>query len=265
VLRGRLGKAFVPAFILQFMLTYGLGRSLPGPRLVLPMEAAEIARLQSRLTLDGIAAMCVVGLGYACFVYVTITGSRRYVHIYAEMVLASEFHRVLVPSIHTRIGNFEFHGRSLPSEVGGDLIDLAGTEDRWAAYVAEVSGHGVTPGIVMAMVKRAAPMLLSSGHNTDRLFPRAQRGSISVKGTRNFCHRLFSGQRRRRVAGGLAGHPAILHFSPKTNDMVQLECPNLPLGILPSGEFVSSGSRGQQGSVFALYSDGLLETANAWG
>ena len=101
VLRGRLWKAFVPAFILQFMLMYGLGRSLPGPRLVLPVEAAEIARLQSRLTLDGIAAMCVVGLGYGCFVYVTITESRRYVHIYAEMVLASEIHRVLVPAFHT--------------------------------------------------------------------------------------------------------------------------------------------------------------------
>src|ERR1700730_17639195 len=31
VLRGRLWKAFAPAFILQLMLIYGLGRSLPGP------------------------------------------------------------------------------------------------------------------------------------------------------------------------------------------------------------------------------------------
>ena len=266
VLRGRLWKAFVPAFILQFMLMYGLGRSLPGPRLVLPVEAVEIARLQSRLTLDGIAAMCVVGLGYGCFVYVTITESRRYVHIYAEMVLASEIHRVLVPSIHTRIGNFEFYGRSLPSgEVGGDLIDLAGTEDRWAAYVADVSGHGVAPGIVMAMVKSAARMLLSSGHDPDRLLPRLNEVLFPLKGPEMFVTACFLAKDGDGLRAGLAGHPAILHFSPKTNDVVQLECPNLPLGILPSGEFVSSAIRAEQGSVFALYTDGLLETANAGG
>src|ERR1700688_327943 len=47
--------------------------------------------------------------------------------------------------------------------------------------------------------------------------------------------------------------------------LVRSECPNLPLGILPSGEFVSSAIRAEQGSVFALYTDGLLETANAGG
>ena len=62
----------------------------------------------------------------------------------AEMELASDIHRVLAPRIETTIGSFEFYGRSLPSgQVGGDLIDVVQSTDRWIAYIADVSGHGV--------------------------------------------------------------------------------------------------------------------------
>ena len=39
----------------------------------------------------------------------------------------------------------------------------------------------------------------------------------------------------------------------------------MPLGILPSGDFESSEIRAEQGDVFALYTDGFLEQANASG
>jgi serine phosphatase RsbU (regulator of sigma subunit) len=58
------------------------------------------------------------------------------------------------------------------SEVGGDLIDVAGSEENWVAYLADVSGHGVAPGVVMGMVKSAARMLLSSGDDSRHLMSR---------------------------------------------------------------------------------------------
>jgi sigma-B regulation protein RsbU (phosphoserine phosphatase) len=64
---------------------------------------------------------------------------------------------------------------------------------------------------------------------------------------------------------GLAGHPAILHYSARTNAVTLLECPNMPLGILPVGDFISSEVGVGQGDVFALYTDGFLEPANAAG
>lgn len=39
----------------------------------------------------------------------------------------------------------------------------------------------------------------------------------------------------------------------------------MPLGVLPSADFVSSEIRGEDGDTFALYTDGLLEVANAAG
>jgi Stage II sporulation protein E (SpoIIE) len=64
---------------------------------------------------------------------------------------------------------------------------------------------------------------------------------------------------------GLAGHPAILQFCARSNEVKKWECPNMPLGILPDGEFVSCAAAVARGDVFALYTDGLLETANAAG
>jgi sigma-B regulation protein RsbU (phosphoserine phosphatase) len=77
-----------------------------------------------------------------------------------------------------------------------------------------------------------------------------------------FCFLAKSGDGLRV---GLAGHPPILHFSAKTSEVQQLECPNMPLGIFPSGDFASSEVRAERGDVFALYTDGFLEPANAAG
>jgi len=173
---------------------------------------------------------------------------------------------VLVPAIDTKIGGYEFYGRSSPSgEVGGDLIDLAGSEDQWVAYVADVSGHGVAPGVVMGMAKSAARMLLSSGDDTTHLLPRLNEVLYPLKKPDMFVTFCFLARNGVGLRVGLAGHPAILHFSTRTNEVQQLECPNMPLGILPSGDFSSSEIRAEPGDVFALYTDGFLEPANAAG
>jgi hypothetical protein len=112
------------------------------------MGAADIVRLQNRLTLSGIATMLAIALGYGCFLYSSIIAGRRYFREHAEIELAAEVHHELVPAIAAKIGGYEFYGRSLPrGEVGGDLIDLAGSEDHWVAYVADVAGHGVAPAL----------------------------------------------------------------------------------------------------------------------
>jgi hypothetical protein len=265
-LRKQFWKAVLPLFALHFVLMNVLANWLPSPPQPAQMVTADINRLQSRLSFDGLAIMLAVGLGYGCFLYVSITEFRRYFRVHAEMELASEIHHVLVPSIDTKIGGFEFYGRSSPSgEVGGDLIDLAGTEHHWVAYVADVSGHGVAPGVVMGMVKSASRMLLSSGEDTEHLMSRLNEVLYPLKKPDMFVTFCFLAKKGNAIQVGLAGHPAILQYSAKTNEVKQWECPNMPLGILPCGEFVSCEIRAERGDIFALYTDGLLETANAAG
>jgi len=265
-LRKQFWKGVLPLFAVHFVLMNLLVNWLPSPLQPAHMGAAEIARLQSRLSFDGLAVMIAVGLGYGCFLYVSITEFRRYFRVQAEIELAREIHLVLVPVIDTKIGSFEFYGGSSPSgEVGGDLIDLAGTDDHWVAYVADVSGHGVAPGVVMGMVKSAGRMLLSSGGDTEHLMSRLNEVLYPLKKPDMFVTFCFLAKKGNALQVGLAGHPPILQFSATTSEVKQWECPNMPLGILPHGEFVSSEIRVERGDIFALYTDGLLEAANAAG
>ena len=266
VLRKQFWKALFPALAVQLAVMYMLARSLPDLPQSVPMGAADILRLQSRLIQSGAATILAIGLGYGCFLYASITAGRRYFREHAEIELAAEIHHVLVPAIDAKIGGYEFYGRSVPSgEVGGDLIDLAGSEDHWVAYVADVSGHGVAPGVVMGMVKSAARMLLSSGDDPVHLLARLNEVLYPLKKPDMFVTFCFLARSGDRLRVGLAGHPAILRFSAITNEVTRLEGPNMPLGILPSADFVTCEIRPDDGDVFALYTDGLLEVANAAG
>ena len=265
-LRSKWWKAFFPIFVVHVVLVNVVAARLPNLPQPQLMDAAQIAKLHSRLSFDGVATFLAVVFGYVCFVTVSVTESRRYLRVRAEIELAAEIHRVLVTAIETKLGGYEFYGQSLPSgDVGGDLIDLAGSEQHWVAYLADVSGHGVAPGVVMGMVKSAARMLLSSGDDTAHLLPRLNEVLFPLKKPDMFVTFCFVARNGGGLRIGLAGHPAILHFSARSNQISQLECPNMPLGILPSGDFESSEIRAEQGDVFALYTDGFLEQANAAG
>jgi hypothetical protein len=266
LLRQRSWKVMVPLCLVQVLIFNLLHRrwpSLPGPT---QMDAAEIERLASRLNIDAIAIILAMTIGYTCFVYFSVTEGKRYFRAHAEIALAQEIHRVLVPTINIQMGGFEFYGRSSPSgEVGGDLIDLAGTNENWVAYLADVSGHGVAPGIVMGMVKSASRTLLTPGTSGGPLMPRLNEVLFPLKTPDMFITFCFVAKDGDGLRVGLAGHPSILHFSPSSGQVDELSCPNMPLGIVPSGDFTTSQIAAEPGSLFALYTDGFLEAANAKG
>ena len=265
-LRGRFWIAFFPILAAQILVGNLIGKylgTLPTPT---QMDAVAIAAQQKRMAVDGWAIIIATILGYVCFLIVNIKEGRRYFRVQAEIELATEVHRILVPPIETKLGKWEFYGRSSPSgEVGGDLIDLAGDAENWVAYVADVSGHGVAPGVVMGMVKSAARMLLTSGDDATHLAPRLNEVLYPLKKPDMFVTFCFLAKTREGLRLGVSGHPAILHFSARTNEVVQYEAANMPLGILPEGEFASTAIEAEPGSLFALYTDGFVECANAAG
>ena len=117
----------------------------------------------------------------------------------------------------------------------------------------------------MGMVKSAARMLLSSGDDTVHLLARLNEVLYPLKKPDMFVTFCFLAKSGDRLRVGLAGHPSILHFSATTNEVTRLECPNMPLGILPAADFVTCEIRAEDGDVFALYTDGLLEVVNVEG
>jgi hypothetical protein len=266
ILRGGVWKVFVPAFAVHILLINLLNRLMPSMAQPATMDAAGVVAVQSRLSLDGAAIIAAVFLGYSCFVYVSISEARRYFSVHAEMELAAEIHHVLVPAIDTKIGEFEFYGRSVPSgEVGGDLIDVFQKDHGWVAYVADVSGHGVAPGVVMAMVKSAARMQLSSGEKSAALLVRLNSVLLPIKKPDMFATFAYLAWNGERLEYSLAGHPAILHYQAATNVISDISCLNMPLGMFDQPEFDSASTECAPHDLFLILTDGLLEVANAKG
>jgi sigma-B regulation protein RsbU (phosphoserine phosphatase) len=265
-LRNQWWKGIVPLFTVHLVLMNLLYLWLPDLPPAAQTGMSEIARVGNRLNWDARGIVAAIFLGYSCFVYVSVTEARRYFRVHAEMELAAEIHHVIVPQIEMKLGEFEFYGRSLPSsEVGGDLIDVAGSEENWVAYLADVSGHGVAPGVVMGMVKSAARMLLSSGDDSRHLMARLNEVLYPLKKPDMFATFCFVAKCGEGLRVGLAGHPVILRFSARTGVITSLEGLNMPLGILPDGDFATSEIQTESGEMFALYTDGFLEASNAAG
>lgn len=265
-LRNQCWKVIVPVFLVHQFLISRLNTWLPALPAPTTMNAMQVDWLKSRLNADAIGIVVALSLSYVCFVYASICEARRYFRAHAEIRLAHEIHQVLVPVITEKLGGFEFYGRSIPSgEVGGDLIDLAGTGQKWIAYLADVSGHGVAPGVVMGMVKSASRMLLHSGEDSGQLMPRLNEVLYPLKNPEMFITFCFVTADAGRLRVGLAGHPPILQYSSKTDSVIEIPCPNMPLGILPDGEFATAEVTAETGALFALYTDGFLEVANRSG
>ena len=266
VLGRRMWIVFFPIFALHFVLMNLLGNMFPHPPLATQMGVDEIAGLQGRLSMDGLAIILAMAMGYACFVYVSIAEGRRYFRVHSEMALAAEIHRTLVPTIATKIDGFEFYGRSLPSgEVGGDLVDLVENKQGWMAYMADVSGHGVASGVLMAMVKSAARMQLSSGAESGNFLERMNAVLYPIKKPEMFATFAYLAWNGARMEYSLAGHPAILHYRAASREVAEVSCANLPVGMFAPQEFVSGTVECAPGDLFVLLTDGVLEVENAAG
>src|SRR5260370_3532370 len=180
------------------------------------------------------------------------------------MALATEIHHVLGPTIDSNTSDFDFYGRSLPNgEVGGDLIDVFQSDREWIAYIADVSGHGVAPGVVMGMVKSAARMQLTSSEKSAALLEHLNSVLQPIKKPEMFVTFAYLAWNGERLEFSLAGHPPILHYHAATKEISEVACSNLPLGMFGGQHFVNGSVQCAPDDLFLMLTDGLLEVTNA--
>lgn len=217
--------------------------------------------LNQNIVLENVGAMVLVVGGYAFFTAFLQLEGKRYFKAHTEIKLAADIHRALVPSLAMQIGGFELLGVSQPSgNVGGDLVDVIQEGGHWFGYVADVSGHGVTAGVLMAMVKSAVRMHWAEGQNAANLMSRLNSvvGAVRVQDTFVTCGYLqCDGGASLRFS--LAGHLPILHFNAATGLVVEHSVVNYPLGLLPQAEFETSELQCAPGDILLILTDGLTE------
>lgn len=213
-----------------------------------------------------ISILALIG-GYILFISFINREGARTMRLMTEIRLAQQIHSRLVPPINSRIGRFEFFGRSDSStEVGGDLLDVVERDGRIGAFVADVSGHGVRAGVLMAMIKSAARMRLLSDDSLNGLMDDLNRVVIQVKEMDMFvtiaCLQFDNTNTARFL---LAGHPSILHFHKSTGQITELESNYPPTGVVANLLHVQTDVAFASGDLFVLLTDGYLEVENKKG
>ncbi len=222
---------------------------------------------QTRAAVEAFACMVLIALGYIFFVRFIDTEGTEQLRLRTEVNLAREIHEVLVPPVHAIHGRLEIFGRSIASsEVGGDLLDVFEGEHGVVVTVADVSGHGVAAGTMMAMMKSAARVKLMDGAKLDTLVRDLNRVMFQLKGDGMFA--TISALRFHRdgsVEIAVAGHLPLLRVRGAGGEVDVLPNEHVPLGILEDASFWSREIRGEPDDLFVLITDGLTEVENAKG
>ena len=215
--------------------------------------------LHRQVALLAIGAILSIVAGYALFVVFFRQQGARYFRAQNEIAMAGEIHRALVPPIERTMGCYELYGKSVPSgDVGGDLVDVTGDDRCWTGYLADVSGHGVSAGLLMAMFKTAVRMR-AGDTSPEALLGEVHKALYPLKTNNMFVTVGVIGCQADQLTLCLAAHPALLHYRRKSGTVEEHATIDLPLGILPEQAFQSKALCCESGDVLLLLTDGLME------
>jgi serine phosphatase RsbU (regulator of sigma subunit) len=225
---------------------------------------AEIVALQGHVTVITSLTIADVVLAYVSFVLLIQGEGQRFMRAHAEIRLAREIHRALVPELAGSSATLAWRGVSRPSgEVGGDLVDVIVPDDRWLGCVADVSGHGVAAGVLMGMFKTAFRAAASEVSDVGELLTHTNRVITPLKQSNMFvtaaCLRMASPGRMEYV---LAGHPSLLHVRARGSTAVWVGESQLAIGITADTRYESRTFDVERGDVVLVVTDGLLEVAD---
>ena len=249
---------FFPLFMLaQGGLTVLLSRIYGNAKALIDTHSA----MHHQLLVLGVCATIALALGYILFLVFFSREGIRYFRAQTEFELAAEIHRALVPPIHRSIGGFEIYGASLPSgQVGGDLVDVTEARNGWMGYVADVSGHGVSSGVLMAMFKTAVRSRSDTDPSSAVLLEGINRTLFPLKTPNMYVTAAFlEWTENEELSASLAGHPPLLHYSKCSGAVSEVSAQNLALGVVPSASFSSDHLSCAPGDIFVLLTDGLTE------
>jgi len=226
-----------------------------------------MGRMESRLAFDGIATIISICLGYAGFVFVSISEGRRHSRVQAEMsrqqallegelAAAREVQQVILPEREEAVPGFKVESVYQPSrQVGGDFFQVLPTgEGGLLVVIGDVAGKGLPAAMLVSVLIGAIrgvaeyckdPAELLTRLN-ERLIGRTQGGFSTALVARI--------EADGRVAIANAGH-----LSPYLDGQEVELHGALPLGVVEDVTYPIVQFQMAVGSRLTFYSDGVVE------
>ncbi|MEA2337824.1 MAG: phosphoserine phosphatase RsbU/P [Thermoanaerobaculia bacterium] len=186
----------------------------------------------------------------------------------SEIEIAASIQRNLLPKEGPQFRGVSFSAHFEPTaSIGGDYYDVFNIDKtRLAVAIGDVSGHGLSTGLVMAMVKAAITTLVEEGAEETALFHRLNDLVFRSTERRAFMTLAFTifdlekGTIRHTNAGHL--YPYLLREGQKPRG---IEVPSLPLGVRSTISTHTAEVDLQEGDAIVYLSDGIVEAQDANG
>lgn len=188
--------------------------------------------------------------------------------LWGEMELARKIQTVLLPE-DPHMDGYEISAYMEPAdEVGGDYYDVINVKDKDWIVIGDVSGHGVTAGLVMMMVQTSIHIGLET-------FPDATPSDLLVKINKIISHNIHQlGDDKYMTITVIAAldhgkfyfaglHQDILIYRGQTSDVESIETRGMWIGVLEDidGLIGDDNFVLQKDDTILFYTDGITEAS----
>lgn len=269
---GGLGVAtivvFAGASLLAALLTYRIARATR--RLSLGFAEIEKGNFAHRAALKGrdqLAALVASFNTMAAHLGESVAEKAKKEALEHELSVARDLQRRLLPPADFACPGVEIAVDFAPAAaIGGDFYDLSYAGRVLTVSVADVSGHGLPTGLVMATARASLGMLARTGSHGAKLMELLHEEIVRTTERRTFvtlCHLVFD-LSAGTVSYTNAGHPYPYRVR-KDGTVQALANPALPLGLPLSGGWRTVEEPLAAGDSWIVFSDGLVEAIREGG
>ncbi len=210
-------------------------------------------------------AMVLVALGQM-ILQRTFENEERLLALDKELEIARRIQLSILPRETPRTSRVNIAARYLPmTAVAGDFYEfLVIDEHRIGILVADVSGHGVPAALIASMVKVAIAAQLPHADDPARIMAGMNQTLCGkLQGQFVTAAYLFLNFESRTLRYAAAGHPPLLWWRSAERSVESITENGLILGLMPIAAYTAVEREFARGDRFLMYTDGLLEAANA--
>jgi HAMP domain-containing protein len=188
-----------------------------------------------------------------------------------ELAVARVVQDALIPDKIPEFPGCSLYAQTMPmSKLGGDYYDFFITSNNTlVAFLADVAGHGVQAGLIMAMAKTVLMLGKEQNHSIERIMNNLN--STFFKLRRSEIRTMLTAQifeffpDKNSFSFINAGHCFPLIFYNKADHGSFIDRGSYPLGFKKDRIFQHEKFEFDKGASLILYTDGILESVNESG
>jgi sigma-B regulation protein RsbU (phosphoserine phosphatase) len=186
--------------------------------------------------------------------------------IQKELEVAKRIQLSILPAEFPNSASFRVATRYVPmTSVAGDFYDFIVADDtRAGLLIADVSGHGIPAALIASMVKVAATSQRANAADPARLLAGM---NVILRGNTQdqfvTAAYVYLDAQTRKLRYSAAGHPPMLLL--RGGSVLDIAENGLILAVFDFATYTNAGLPLEPGDRVLLYTDGVVDAANAKG